>query len=108
MNYILIGQTPVPIDDIPEWARWFETVENRIIKQDEIRGVTISTVFLGLDHNLMNALFPGAAPLLFETMIFGDPLFASYQMRYSTWLEAEAGHAKAVDFVLHECAKEER
>jgi hypothetical protein len=55
-----------------------------------------STVFIGLDHN-----WGEGPPLVFETMIFGGE-FDQYQYRYSTWAEAEAGHAVAVGMVEHE------
>lgn len=50
----------------------------------------VSTVFLGLDHNLYGP------PHLFETMIFGGE-HDGYQERYSTWAEAETGHARTVE-----------
>ncbi|MDX1247536.1 hypothetical protein GHK05_20720 [Sinorhizobium meliloti] len=52
----------------------------------------VSTVFLGLDHQ-----FGRGPPLLFETMAFrkggGD---CEQCERYSTWDDAEAGHAAMV------------
>jgi hypothetical protein len=50
----------------------------------------VSTVFTGLDHQWRDG-----DPLLFETMIFGGPLDQE-QDRYSTWEQAERGHADAV------------
>ena len=44
----------------------------------------VSTVFLGLDHR-------HGDPLLFETMIF-DGGKDDYQVRTSTWGQAEAAH----------------
>lgn len=52
--------------------------------------VTVSTVFLGLDHG-----WGKGPPILFETMIFGGPL-DDYQVRYSSWDDAETGHKVAV------------
>jgi hypothetical protein len=51
----------------------------------------VSTVFIGLDHNFGG----GAAPMLFETMIF-DGGEDDYQTRCATWDEAEQMHAEAV------------
>ena len=56
--------------------------------------VHISTVFLGIDHRH----FGDGPPLLFETMIFGGTL-DHFQNRCSTWDEAEAMHAEAVELV---------
>ncbi len=53
--------------------------------------VRVSTVFLALDHQHT----PGGPPLLFETMIFGGE-HDMWQDRYSTWVEAQEGHARAV------------
>lgn len=55
----------------------------------------VSTVFLGIDHS-----FRPGKPLLFETMVFTpDPDWQDYQERYSTWSDAEAGHARIVEAV---------
>lgn len=51
----------------------------------------ISTIFLALDHNY----FGIGPPILFETMIFGGPQ-DQYQERYTSWIEAEEGHKRAV------------
>ncbi len=88
-DYILEGHTPVVVTDIRTWARWFETAD-RGVARTEKNGVTVSTVFLGLDHS-----FGSGPPLLFETMVFGGKLDQE-QERYSTWDEAEAGHKSMV------------
>ena len=91
-RYILEGHKAVPIDDLMEWAKQFE-IDNRVVQQDEINGIKVSTVFLGLDHS-----FGDGKPLLFETMIFGGE-HDGYQDRYSTWDEAEEGHKQALKLV---------
>ena len=63
--------------------------KNRIVKQEEVKDVSISTVFLGLDHR-----FGKGEPLLFETMIFGGKE-DGYQNRCTTWEQAEEMHLKA-------------
>jgi len=101
-HYILIGQTPVPVEPcdpytlegiagLVEWGRWFEDdINNRVVKQEMVLGLCwVSTVFLGLNHNFMRA----GVPILFESMAFwGDR--GEEQDRCSTWLEAEAMHAR--------------
>jgi len=89
LNYILIGQTPVPEPDVLKWARWFESAD-RVVFQTEIPGGLVSTVFLGLDHQ-----FWKGPPLLFETMTFMDGESVDCR-RCSTWLEAEALHKEVV------------
>ena len=57
---------------LEEWGRVFEDIEYRRVGYDEIAPTTrypasyVSTVWLGLDHNL----FPNGPPLIFETMRF--------------------------------------
>jgi len=89
MNYILEGHEPKQCDDLGAWAKWYETADRRVAL-DEINDVTVSTVFLGLDHN-----FDEGEPILFETMVFGGFLDQETE-RYSTYAEAETGHAAMV------------
>lgn len=93
--YILDGHKPVPCPDPLLWGKWFETAD-RVVAQDTVLGVLISTVFLGLDHNFSN----DGAPILFETMCFTEieDVFQQ-QLRYTTWEEAEAGHRAIVELV---------
>ena len=93
-KYILnAAGDPEVCDDVQEWGKWFESADDlRRIARDKIgEDVTVSTVFLGLDH-----AWNQGPPLLFETMIFGGP-HSGYQERYSTKTEALAGHATAVE-----------
>ena len=95
--YILKGKIPVAIKDTLEWGEWFETAD-RIVKQEHINTVQISTVFLAVDHAYQGN------PLLFETMIFGGE-HDEYQTRYSTWDQAEEGHQAAVEMVRRSMLK---
>ena len=88
-KYILKDRKPVRCDDLVEWSKQFGSA-SRIVAQTNVRGINVSTVFLGIDHN-----FSGGAPLLFETMVFGIGEDES-QVRCSTWEEAEVQHAEAV------------
>jgi hypothetical protein len=91
------GRTPVPCRDVRAWGRWYEAVgEGRRVAIDDLGGgLTVSTVFLGLDHG-----FGGRRPLLFETMVFrergGDFPEGDETWRYATWGEAERGHRSVV------------
>ena len=87
--YRLIGKLPVLCRDIDEWADYMASVDCRVA-ETLVGPLLVSTIFLVLDHN-----FGRGEPLIFETMIFGD-LEDSYQRRYCTWDEAEAGHNFAV------------
>lgn len=110
--YILDEQIVKPVETLEEWAtaRYDEDEEGKltrtkdwIVKQETIHGKFISTVFLGMDHG-----WGEGPPIVFETMVFskeGDGIEDSV-CRYSTWEEAEAGHAKAVELVKNEENKE--
>lgn len=89
--YTLLGKVAVPCDDHLEWALWFNTAERRIARTI-VGPMTVSTVFLGMDHG-----FDGD-PLLFETMIFNGDAEDIYVTRCSTWGEAEAMHTTAVSW----------
>lgn len=97
-RYKLDRRRAVPCPDLLEWARWLETAD-RAVARAKIGPLTVSTVFLGLDH-----AFGGGPPLLFETMIFdgGDD---AYQVRTSTWNEALATHAVAVRLARRRLAR---
>lgn len=97
MYYILDGHTPVHVDAL-EWADFFQHA-NRVIERTNIdEHVTVSTVFLGLDHNFSRE----GPPVLFETLVFGGK-FAGEMERYTTWDDAAEGHKKMVERVLNDC-----
>lgn len=86
--YTLRGRDVVTTD-LETWARGIEDAEARRVGYDEVDGAQVSTVFIGIDHGF--GMF-GGRPLVFETMVFGGPLDDACE-RYSTYDEAEAGHA---------------
>ena len=91
-QYILRGKKPVKCNDLLKWGRWLQTAD-RVVAQTSGDCLTISTVFLGLDHS-----FGGMKPLLFETMVFGQD--DEICERCSTWEEAESQHARICADVL--------
>jgi len=92
--YVLHGHKPVS-SELAIWARSMESRgDERIVAKSSLKkNVSVSTVFVGLEHQ-----WGEGPPLLFETMIFGGE-HDGYQERYSTWEEAEEGHAEAVKLV---------
>lgn len=92
-RYVLDAEhRPVPIRSLLQWAEWFENIDNRTVGYTQINSqVTVSTIFLGLDHRYDER----GPPLLFETMVFGGPLDHA-TWRYASWDDAEAGHQAAV------------
>lgn len=92
--YILEGKIPKPVNDVLQWAKWYETADRVVSKTELPGGVQVSTVFLGIDSAIFNE-----KPILFETMIFGGE-HDGFQERYSTWEEADAGHKKAIELIF--------
>ncbi len=90
-KYILDGHKAVECNDLLKWAKWFEAADRIVAKTNISDEVTISTVFLGLNHN-----YGEGEPILFETMIFGGKHDKEME-QYSTWEQAEEGHKKWVD-----------
>lgn len=90
--YLLQGKIPIREPDLMTWAAGMGKLDARVAF-DKIHDASISTVFLGLDHQHGAGL-----PLLFETMIFDGELDGQV-WRYSTWADAELGHANAVALV---------
>lgn len=117
LGYILDKKkNPVPVYDIAEWAKWFETShKEKIVDQDTLPdGTFISTVFLGIDHQFGDS----GSPILFETLVVNkkwewkndnpDPETGQGQLmwRYHTWAEAKKGHMKAIIKCLGDKATE--
>jgi len=91
-TYILDGKNPIPCADFMTRVRWLRTSDGHVAKTD-FGDLRVSTIFLGFDRS-----FGRGPPLLFETMIFGGSFDQDkYQERCSTWEEAEAQHAEAVE-----------
>jgi hypothetical protein len=90
--------------DMMTWAHALENHEGRIVAQHWVRGWLVSTVWLGLDHNIF-----GDVPHIFETMVFppGDEAVQDgegisserYCDRYPTEEAAQAGHDRALSWL---------
>lgn len=93
--YILKDRTPIFVEDVAEWGKWFETADKQVAL-DELDGIIISTVFLGIEH---------ADGMLFETMIFDGPSAPTRQC-YRTCAEAEHRHQELVARVKQAQAEE--
>ena len=98
MYWILNGKTPIKVEEVKEWAQWFEA-NSRKVDVTKIAGVVISTIFLGLDFNFSE----DGPPILFETEIFGGR-HDQQMVRYTTWDIAEEGHKRMVEMVINSMA----
>jgi hypothetical protein len=94
LDYYDRNGKPISLD---EWSQAYEDPALRRVGLTECgEGVTVSTVWLGLDHNLSGK----GPPLIFETMIFGAQGYRDEQWRYATEQEARTGHDFVVALVL--------
>jgi hypothetical protein len=92
LNYVLIGQTPVPEPDLLTWARTFEHSDRRVALTSVLDLCEVSTIFLGIDYNFDRE----GPPILFETMVFWSGERGWECDRCSTWTEAERQHARMI------------
>jgi len=88
-----------PIDAL-RFGELFENLKYRVIAQDHVNDITVSTVWLGLDHRLWG----DGPPLIFETMVFNvadldHPGHDLEMRRYSTESEAREGHRQLLELV---------
>lgn len=81
----------IPCEDSDKWEAFIKT-KKKIIAQELIDNLFVSTVFLGLDHSY--GLYE---KILFETMVFDENRESISCVRYSTYQEAEEGHKRAVE-----------
>jgi hypothetical protein len=102
MNYIL-DENGVPVlePDIMKWASWMGNPNLKRSAHTNVNGLTVSTTFLGIDHNFGNAMREQAdrrPPILWETMIFNtdDGRFHDFQERYDSKEEAMVRHEEIV------------
>lgn len=91
-----------------EWSTLYADMNYKVVEQGDIGGVTVSTVWLGLDHGFGYT----KRPIIFETMIFTwhlcpedvHPAIAALeqdQWRYYTEDEARTGHEEVCRMVRH-------
>lgn len=106
-HYILDENKNVIPATLMEWGCFLEKHRlDRIVSREEINGLRVSTVFIGLDHSWLPRDHKDHKPDIFETMVFKNESDI-YCERYSTWQEAEYGHKKAVEWVLNGCKEDE-
>jgi hypothetical protein len=93
MCFILEGRNivPCPFNEMNKFEEFLKS-SDRIIKQENIGNLHISTVFLGINHAWEKE---EECPILFETMVFKKISYSGlFQERYLSYDEAEQGHNK--------------
>ena len=88
-NYYDRQGNPIRMDS---WVLKFGDTDYKTVAKDTVGSYTVSTVWLGLDHNFVS----NDDPIIFETMVFNAKGEDVYQKRYSTEQDARNGHAKIV------------
>ncbi len=94
--YILDGHNPVEEKNVIKWGYWIEKAD-RHVAVTEFPKCRVSTVFLGINHNL-----EFSEPILFETMVFwtdNTKDIEEISRRCSTWNQAEKIHMEIVEQV---------
>ena len=97
--YILTTDNEPVAVSVTEAAQWMEDNPKRkqigfdILLDENDKNISVSTVFLGLDHSWNNK-----GLVLWETMIFGGE-HDQYQERYSSYEDALEGHQRAIDLI---------
>lgn len=71
-----------------QWAEFFETAD-RVVKREDVGNVTVSTVFLSLDHS-----FGMGPPILWETMVFRGKEVMEAERCAGSREQAEAMHER--------------
>ena len=86
-------------ETMAQWKLWSSYGDGKFVKghpkvvdKTRIGEMEVSTVFLGLNHNFTMQ----GPPILFETMVFGQPDDDEICERYETWDEAQKGHDEIV------------
>lgn len=93
-GYWILDENRVPKQvDLFTWAIWFEKTD-RIVRQEWVGDIRISTVFMGIDHNWSDK----GPPILWETMAFSNRKnMHLYRNRCAgSWEQAEAMHEVVV------------
>lgn len=86
----------VPVISTKQHMEFQRDFSRRIVGKTHVTpDIEVSTVFLGRDHQ-----YGDGPPLVFESMVFGGSDDIDQECwRYSTWTEADQGHAAAIEWV---------
>jgi hypothetical protein len=90
--YTLHGHNPVLCTDTAAWTDWYsKSSHERQVGLERVGSYVVSTSFLGVNEAAPN----DHVPRLFQTLVFSakDAQAENFKLYYSTWEEAEAGHA---------------
>ncbi len=96
--YILEEGKPVECEDLHAFMAWMEAhAEQNVVGATHLGDCDVHTCFLGMD---LGAALRGTTPRVFETAVFDGPNREGdilHMERCTTWEQAVAMHARAVD-----------
>lgn len=81
-------RNPIRAGTLQDWIEYMEQPHR--VAQDIVKGIRISTVFVGLAGNLLGL------PRPFETVLIRDGEVLPEAQRYATWAAAQRGHEQWV------------
>ena len=97
LYYILdANRNVVEVESITTWGLWFNRADRVVARINLTPETTVSTVFLGMDHNYSDR----GEPILWESLVFGGPMDGEMFRCSGTWQDAEAMHLRMVASVL--------
>jgi hypothetical protein len=88
---------PVREDDAAEWKEFMKDVARRRVATDEAGKWTVTTLFMGIDHNLVGA----GPPLLWKTSVVGPQPWGGFSCWYSSRWKAVSQHDQVAEAVRH-------
>jgi hypothetical protein len=100
--YILTADNQPVAVSVREASKWIEENPTKkqigfdILQDENGNEISVSTVFLGLDHSWDNQ-----GLILWKTMIFGG-INDEYEERYNSYEDALEGHQRAIDLIKKE------
>jgi hypothetical protein len=86
---------PVPQDDNWAWTEFMQDVARRRVAFDEAGKWTVSTVFMGIDHDVVGK----GPPLLWKTSVSGPLPWGGFSCWYASRWRALAHHDQVAEAV---------
>ena len=86
---------PVPEDDRERWATFMRAGDGRQVAFDEAGKWTVSTIFMGLDHDLVGS----GPPVLWKTMVFGPQPWGGFSCWFSNRWRALSQHDQVAEMI---------
>jgi hypothetical protein len=96
LRYVLDeAGNPVRQDDEVAWTAFMQHGDGRQVAFDEAGKWTVSTVFMGIDHDVVGK----GPPLLWKTMVFGPKPWGGFSCWYANRWRALANHDQLAEAV---------